>query len=69
MDRKRIDFALEFCYELLEKLRKKGDIKQFIFLISGHDPDKKRNKLIQLNKELQEKYGHENIFWFCRRLL
>ncbi len=62
MDRKRIDFALEFCYELLEKLRKKGRYKAIYFLISGHDPDKKRGKLIQLNKELQEKYGHENIF-------
>jgi len=62
MDRKRIDFALEFCYELLEKLRRKGRYKAIYFLISGHDPDKKRGKLIQLNKELQEKYGHENIF-------
>ena len=62
VDRKRIDFALEFCYELLEKLRKKGRYKAIYFLVSGEDPDKKKKKLIQLNKELQEKYGHENIF-------
>jgi len=60
--RKRIDFALEFCYALLEKLRKRGRYKAIYFLVSGHDPDKKRNKLVQLNKELQEKYGHENVF-------
>ena len=62
VDRKRIDFALEFCYELLGKLRKRGRYKAIYFLVSGHDPDKKRGKLIQLNKELQEKYGHENLF-------
>ncbi|MCK5624442.1 hypothetical protein KAI04_01215 [Candidatus Pacearchaeota archaeon] len=60
--RKRIDFALEFCYELLEKLRKRGRYKSIYFFISGQDPDKKRKELIQLNKKLQEKYNHENIF-------
>ena len=62
VDRKRIDFALEFCHELLEKLRKRGRYKAIYFLISGQDPDKKKKQLIQLNKRLQEKYGHENVF-------
>ena len=62
VDRKRIDFALKFCYELLERLRKKGRYKAIYFLISGNDPDGYKKKLIQLNKELQEKYGHENVF-------
>lgn len=62
LERKRIDFALEFCYTLLENLRKKGRYKAIYFLVSGHNPDGNKEKLIQLNKELQEKYGHENIF-------
>ncbi len=60
--RKRIDFALKFCYELLEKLRKKGRYKAIYFLISGQDPDKKKKELVRLNKELQKEYGHENLF-------
>jgi len=62
MGRKRIDFALEFCYELLEKLKKRGRYKAIYFLISGQDPDGSKKKLVQFNKELQEKYGHENLF-------
>ena len=61
VDRKRIDFALEFCYALLEKLRKKGRYKSIYFFVSGKDPDKLRKKLIQLNEELKVKYGHENL--------
>ena len=60
--RKRIDFALKFSYELLKKLRKKGKYKAIYFLISGHDADGSKKKLILLNKKLQEKYGHKSVF-------
>ena len=57
--RKRIDFALEYSYELLSQLKKKKMRKGMIFLISGYHGDESMNykkKLIRLNKKLSGKY-------------
>lgn len=60
--RKRIDFALKYAYELLAELRKKGLYKSMYFLVSGQDPDKMRNKLIKLNKQLKKDYKIDKLF-------
>jgi hypothetical protein len=60
--RKRIDFALKFCYSLLKKLKKKGKYKAIYFLISGHDPVGMKKELLELNEKLKTKFKEENVF-------
>lgn len=60
--RKRIDFALRYSYELLKELRKRGMSKAMYFLISGHDADGTKKKLIKLNKQLAKECGIKNFF-------
>lgn len=60
--RKRIDFALKFCYSLLDKLKKKGIYKAIYFLISGKDPVGMKKELINLNEKLKKKFKEENLF-------
>ena len=60
--RKRIDFALKFCYSLLKKLKKKGKYKAIYFLVSGHDPIKMKKELLELNEKLSKKFNEENVF-------
>jgi len=63
--RKRIDFALEYTYELFSKLKEKRMIKAMIFLVSGPSGDEKGNykgKLKKLNKTLSEKYKTNKFF-------
>ncbi len=56
VERKRIDFALEYCYELLSKAKKRN-FKAIYFLVSGQNSDKGlRAKLEKLNKKLERKY-------------
>ncbi|MBD3252646.1 hypothetical protein GF386_02865 [Candidatus Pacearchaeota archaeon] len=63
--RKRIDFALEWTYELFSKLKEKKLYKGFIFFISGHHGDEfsdYKKELIKLNKELSKKYNTKRFF-------
>lgn len=63
--RKRIDFALEYSYELFSKLKKNKMKKGMIFLVSGHHGDEYGNykrKLVRLNKKLSEKYKTNKFF-------
>lgn len=62
VQRKRIDFALEYCYELLKELKEKNVSKALYFLISGHSADKTKEKLVILNEKLRKKYGIKNFF-------
>ena len=63
--RKRIDFALEYSYELFSQLKKSKMRKAMIFLVSGYHGDESKNykrKLIRLNKKLSEKYKTNKFF-------
>ncbi len=63
--RKRIDFALDYSYNLFNELKKRGKIKAMIFFVSGHSGDEKGNykgDLIKLNKKLSEKYNTDKFF-------
>ncbi len=62
VQRKRIDFALKYCYELLKNLKEKNIRKAIYFLVSGHSADNTKEKLKLLNKELGEKYGIKDFF-------
>ena len=56
--RKRIDFALRYCYRLLD-IANKRDFKMIYFLVSGQNGsrDGSRKELERLNKMLAKKYG------------
>ncbi len=63
--RKRIDFALEYAYELFDKLKKEKRRNAMIFFVSGPHGDEKGNykgELIKLNKKLAEKYKTDRFF-------
>ncbi|MFT4343252.1 MAG: glycosyltransferase [Candidatus Woesearchaeota archaeon] len=63
--RKRIDFAIKYCYELLSKLKKKKMHKAMYFFISGHTGQKSRqtrSALKRLNNKLAKKYGIDTFF-------
>ena len=60
--RKRIDFALKFCYSLLRRIKEKGQYKAIYFLISGYDPIGMKDELIELDKKLKKKFKEENVF-------
>lgn len=62
VNRKRIDFALAYCYELLSLLRKKGSHKAMYFLVSGQNADTTKSELIKLNKRLKKEYNLKNLF-------
>ncbi len=60
VSRKRIDFALEFCFALLERRNSNegatGKKKGIYFLISGNNTAGEKEKLITLHKQLAEQY-------------
>ncbi len=62
LDRKRIDFALIYCYELLCKLKRKKDVRAIYFLISGQHADNSKKKLIKLNQKLSKIYPECKVF-------
>jgi mannosylglucosylglycerate synthase len=62
VSRKRIDFALRYCYELLDQLKKKDLYKGMYFLVSGHTADKTKKKLLKLNRELKKEYNTKKLF-------
>jgi len=63
VNRKRIDFALRYCFALLDRKRRKGHhTKALYFLVSGHSADKSKKKLIKLHKQLSDKYKNDQLF-------
>lgn len=63
--RKRIDFALEYAYELFSNLERKKEKKAMVFVVSGSSGDENGNhkkKLIKLNKKLSKKYKTKKFF-------
>ena len=62
--RKRIDFALRYCFELLRRLRSKTSYKAIIFFVSGHSRDESKwykRSLKRLHKKLCEEYNTKNV--------
>ncbi len=62
--RKRIDFALEYSYALLDRLKKRRLRKAMVFLVSGHHGDEIGNyksKLKKLNRRLSKEYGTDSF--------
>lgn len=64
LERKRIDFALEYCFALFAKLQKKRRfrMKAFYFLVSGHSADSTKRKLKALYKKLCQQYQMDKFF-------
>ena len=64
VDRKRIDFALGYCFEFLAKVNKtRKNKKALYFFISGMDSkDGSKRKIISLHKKLSKKYPLDKIF-------
>jgi len=65
VERKRIDFALRYAYELHNELKKRRKKKGMIFIISGQSGDELGNykgELKKLNKELANKYKTDKFF-------
>lgn len=62
VERKRIDFAIEYCYQLLSDLKKQKIKKSLYFFISGISADKSKRKLKLLNKKLSKKYNIDTFF-------
>lgn len=63
VERKRIDFALKYSYELFTEMKKKNMAKAFYFFISGHSyADGTKEKLVKLNKEFQKEYNTKKFF-------
>ena len=63
--RKRIDFALEYAYELFSELKKRKLRKSMVFFVSGSSGDEGtsyKKELIKKNKELSEKYNTDKFF-------
>ncbi len=65
LDRKRIDFALRYCYELIYKLKRKKDVRAIYFLVSGQRDSVERRikrKLMKLNQRLSKTYPECRVF-------
>ena len=61
--RKRIDFALSYCFEFLSLLKEKKKYKAIYFLVSGEDSsDNSRRDLIKLHGHLSKKYNTNKVF-------
>ncbi len=62
--RKRIDFALKYCFELNKGLKKEKSKKAVVLFISGHSGDELGNykrKLINLHKKLAKQYKTDRV--------
>jgi len=60
--RKRIDFALKFCFELLKQKIDTDNHKALYFLVSGQGNINTKNDLIKLHKKLCQEYSISNFF-------
>jgi len=64
VERKRIGFAVEYCYILQEKLKRKGLKKSVVLFISGHSGDEPGNykrRVINLKKAYDRKLHDSNV--------
>ncbi len=60
--RKRIDFALQFLFELLARSRKRNKKYEAIyFLVTGNNTNTIKEELIKLHKELSKEYEENKI--------
>lgn len=63
LERKRIDFALRYAFEILKRKRATGThTKALYFLVSGHRADNSKTKLKILHKKLCKEYNLKNLF-------
>ena len=64
VDRKRIDFALKYNFELFNEVKKQDHFKAFYFFVSGHGHpgDRTKQKLRYLHKKLCKQYNTTNFF-------
>ena len=63
IDRKRIDFALKYSFELLDTMNKKRKKKKSLyFLISGHSDPSERKKIEKVYNKLSQEYSPNNFF-------
>lgn len=62
VERKRIDFALEYSFALLAELKKKKIYRSLYFFISGYDHDGLRRKLKAQKRKLEKQYGIDTFF-------
>ncbi len=61
LERKRIDFAMRFCFRLLDR----SDKKALYFLVSGHRADSTKEELIKLHEELSENHEKKVFLIFA----
>ena len=65
LERKRIDFALKYCHQLLLKAKKKN-FKAIYFLVSGQgNGHRLRKKLETLNRKLEKQYDTKLFLIFA----
>jgi mannosylglucosylglycerate synthase len=64
VERKRIDFALRYCFEILKQAKKKRQFKSLYFFVSGHrhSTNTTKLKLKKLYKKLCEEYNTTDVF-------
>ncbi len=62
VDRKRTDFALKFCFELLKQEINTQSHKALYFLVSGQGETNTKDDLINLHKKLCQEYSISNFF-------
>ena len=65
VQRKRIEFAIEYCFELYKKLKKEKVKKSLILFVSGHsgdELDKYKQKLKRIYKKLIKKENANKFF-------
>lgn len=63
VERKRIDFALRYCFELLKELKSRKIAKSIYFLVSGHSgADDSKAEIIRLHKSLLDEYKDHRVF-------
>ncbi|MCB9358858.1 hypothetical protein H6503_02920 [Candidatus Woesearchaeota archaeon] len=61
--RKRIDFALRYCFELFKKVRRRKKFKSLYFFISGHSAENgvAKRQLKRLYKKLCKEYDTDDV--------
>ncbi len=65
--RKRIDFALAYCFEFLSQINKNRKHKKALyFFVSGMDSkDGSKREIFSLHKKLSKKYPLDKVFLVC----
>jgi len=64
--RKRIDFALKYCYALQKKLKEEGVKKALVLFVSGRSGDELLNykrHLLKVDEDLKRKYPDNEVFF------